>query len=122
MKEFLVEGILIAVCAFFAVLFVQNVFTPLKENQVLFAETNTQLMSSLQAEVNNGTETDITGSSIISQINRNAGKSNVEIYVDGTQWNNKKYDQCNITVNQNDKYDLETRVSGGVTTYRYTEK
>ena len=120
MRDIMIEVILTVVGIVFATLFVSNVVMPLKENQAVLAQTNSQLISSLQAEVNSGASMTVKGSSIKSQINRSIGNENVEIYVDGTKWDKKEYNTCNITVNDNDEFTMRTEITSGKTVYRYT--
>lgn len=122
MRDILIEVILTVIGIVFATIFMSDVVVPLKDNQAMLAQTNTQLISTLQAEVNSGTSTTIKGSAIKSQINRSVGSGNVEIYVNGTKWDGKSYDSSNITVNDDDEFSLSTEILSGKTVYRYSRK
>lgn len=122
MRDVMIEVILTVVGIVFVTLFVANVVMPLKENQAVLAQTNSQLISSLQAEVNSGASMSVKGSSVRSQIDRNVGNTNVEIYVDGTKWNGKAYSACNIVINDSTEFSMETEIASGKTIYRYTTK
>lgn len=115
----IVVGVVITVVAL--VLCVNNTFVPFKNNQEILSSTNNTLMASLQSEIDNSTSTDssVTGSSVKATLNSSVGNSNVKIYIDGTLWDGKSYENSNVSIDEGASYKKTISASGGITTYRF---
>lgn len=112
-------GLVLTVVAL--VMTVTDTFVPYKENQAVLSSSNSALMSSLQAEVDSSTDTNVTvtGASIKTLINNSVGSSNIVIIVGDTTWDHKSYSSSNISVSDSTKYTRTISTSGSVTTYTF---
>ena len=89
MKEAIgmVVGVVITLVSL--VTFIDNTFVPYREQQAFMAQANENMLEKLNGELNNATtggSVSVSGSTVKSTIDANVGKSNVEIYVNGTKW------------------------------------
>lgn len=118
----IIIGVVLTVVALTYV--VTGTFVPFKSNQEILTQTNTNLMSTLQAEIGSSTDGTVTqkGSAIKSLINSSVGGSNVKIYVNGTLWDGKAYGSSNVSVSDDGDYTRTISNEGGTMVYRFESK
>ena len=116
----IVIGIVLTLVAL--VMTITGTFEPFKQNQQLMNQTNSQMLTQVNAEVSNSTSTTVTGEYIQSLMDKNAGKSDViSIKVDGSVWNGSAYASSGITITASDSYSQKITVESGKTVYTFTK-
>lgn len=111
MKEAIgmVVGVVITLVSL--VTFIDNTFVPYREQQAFMAQANENMLEKLNGELNNATtggSVSVSGSTVKSTIDANVGKSNVEIYVNGTKWDGKASGSSNIRIEESSMYTKTT--------------
>lgn len=105
--------------------FIDNTFVPYREQQAFMAQSNQTMLEKLNGELNGATggAVNVGSSSVKSTISSSVGRSDVEIYVNGTKWDGNALGSSNITVEDSATYTKTTEQpsssNGNKTIYRF---
>jgi hypothetical protein len=115
MKEAIgmVVGVVITLVSL--VSFIDNTFVPYRAQQAFMAQSNQTMMTSLNAQLNGTTTTEVSGSTVKSIISSSSGSST--IYVNGVLYSSS------MTINDSDTYTQAQITDGsGNSTYYFQKK